>query len=92
MPISHALITLSDTTAVRIVENHNQPHDVILHNHTKSSNEYIYVGGPNVSDTNAMHIDPGQTIYLKLPPRDELWAVSDPDGLQVGVTDIRKGP
>lgn len=92
MPISSALITLSDTTATRIVENHNQPHDVILHNHTKSSNEYIYVGTSSVTTTNAMHIDPGQTIYLKLPPGDDLWAVSDPDGLEVGVTDIRKGP
>lgn len=92
MPVVSALITLSNVTAVRIVENHNQPHDVILHNHSKSSNNFIYVGGPDVTTTNAMHIDPGQTIYLKLPPRDELWAVSNPNGLQVGVTDIRKGP
>ena len=91
MPIASALITLSSGTAVRIVENHHMPHDVILHNHTKSSNEYIYVGGPSVTTTNAMHIDPGQTIYLTMRPGDELWAVSDPSGLKVGVTDIRKG-
>jgi hypothetical protein len=37
-----------------------------------------------------MHIDPGQTVYLTLEPGDRLFAVSDPDGLEVGVTDIRK--
>ena len=90
MPIVTALITLSDTTPTKIVTNHQMAHDVILHNHTKSSNEYIYVGNANVTTTNAMHIDPGQTIYLTMRPGDELWAVSNPDGLQVGVTDIRK--
>jgi hypothetical protein len=43
-----------------------------------------------VSTTNSMHIDPAQTIYLTLQPGDRLFAVSDPNGLQIGVTDIRK--
>lgn len=90
MPIIHSLVTLSGT-AIKVVTNHHMPHHVILHNATKSSNEYIYVGNANVSTTNSMHIDPGQTIYLDLPPGDELWAVSDPSGLELGVTDIRQG-
>jgi len=37
-----------------------------------------------------MHIDPGQTIYVTLRPGDELWGLSDPNGLNVGVLDVRK--
>jgi hypothetical protein len=66
------------------------PHDVILHNMTKSSNAYIFYGGADVSTTSAPHIDPGETIQFTLRPGDRLFAVSDPDGLVVGVMDIRK--
>jgi hypothetical protein len=78
------------TAATEIVGHDNMPHDVILHNMTKSSNNYIFFGGPDVSTTNSPHIDPGETIQFTLGPEDRLYAVSDPAGLVVGVMDIRK--
>lgn len=91
MPITHSLITLSSGTATRIVGADNMPHSVTLHNMTKSSNEYIHFGGDSsVGTANSPHIDPGDTLQLDLGPNDELWAVSDPNGLEVGVLDIRK--
>ena len=91
MPIRNALITLSDTTPTQIVGADNMPHDVILHNMTKSSNEYIFITGSSATaGTATIHMDPGQTLYMTLQPDDEIWAVSDPDGLDVGVLDIRK--
>lgn len=68
------------------------PHDVILHNQTKSSNEYIWVAGGSAEAGTAsgLQIDPGETIYMTLPPNDELWARSTPNGLVVDVMDIRK--
>jgi hypothetical protein len=89
MTILHSQVTLG-TAATEIVGHDNMPHDVILHNMTKSSNEYIYFGGSAVSTTNAPHIDPGETIQFTLGPEDRLFAVSDPAGLVVGVMDIRK--
>ncbi len=89
MPIQHRQVTLG-TAATEIVGHDNMPHDVILHNMTKSSNEYIFFGGSAVSTTNAPHIDPGQTIQFTLRPGDRLFAVSDPAGLVVGVMDIRE--
>ena len=89
MAIVTRQVTLG-TAATEIVGHDNMPHDVILHNMTKSSNEYIFFGGPNVSTTNAPHIDPGETIQFTLGPDDRLFAVSDPAGLVVGVMDIRK--
>lgn len=88
--ILHRQVILGGTVATEIVGNDNMPHDVILHNMTKSSNEYIYYGGSAVSTTNAPHIDPGETLSLTLQPEDRLFAISDPGGLVVGVIDIRK--
>ena len=89
MTVIHRQVTLG-TAATEIVGHDNMPHDVILHNMTKSSNEYIFFGGANVSTTNSPHIDPGETIQFTLGPEDRLYAVSDPAGLVVGVMDIRK--
>ena len=89
MTIVHSQVTLG-TAAIEIVGHDNMPHDIILHNMTKSSNSYIFYGGSAVSTTNAPHIDPGETIQFTLGPEDRLFAVSDPAGLVVGVMDIRK--
>ena len=86
----HSQVTLG-TAATEIVGHDNMPHDVILHNMEKSSNQYVYVGGSGVSTTNSIHIDPGENLYMTLQPGDRLWALSDPTGLELGVIDIRKG-
>jgi heme/copper-type cytochrome/quinol oxidase subunit 2 len=65
------------------------PQEVTLHNMTKSSNEYIYIGPSTVTTTNSIHIDPGETLTINLASNDDLWAVSDPSGLVVGVLAVR---
>jgi hypothetical protein len=85
MALATAQFTLSATTPTKIVEPSVMPQFVTLHNLTKSSNSYIYYGGANVSTTNSPHIDPGETIKFQLLPSEELYAVSDPNGLKVGV-------
>ena len=92
MPLVSIMVVCSDTTAQRIVGADNMPHRAVLHNATKSSNEYIYIGGSSATagTANGMHIDPGQTLYVDLAPNDELWATSDPDGLEVQVLDMRR--
>ena len=90
MPVTQAQYTLTLGTAIRIVAPDVMPHDVVLHNMTKSSNEYIFVGNSEVSVGSGVHIDPGETLQMTLQPNDDLWAVSDPGGLEVGVVDIRK--
>ena len=92
MAIMNRQVTLSNTVATQIVGADNMPHDVILHNSSKSSNNYIWVaGGSAAAGTGtAMHIDDADTIYMTLQPDDELWAISTPSGLIVHVTDIRK--
>ena len=92
MAIINRHVTLSNTVAKQIVGADNMPHDVILHNSSKSSNNYIWIAGGSATagTANAMHIDHADTIYMTLQPDDELWAISTPSGLIVHVTDIRK--
>ena len=90
MPVTSAVFTLSDTTATQIVGPDNMPQAVRLHNMTKSSNEYVHVGPSTVTTTNSIHIDPGDNLSIELRPGDDLWGVSDPDGLDVGVLVVTK--
>jgi hypothetical protein len=90
MPIVSAVFTLSDTTATKIVEPDVMPHQVTVHNMTKSSNQFVHLGGSDVTTSNSIHIDPGETLTITFGPGDELYAVSNPNGLVVGVLDVRK--
>ena len=85
MTIHNEQITLSDTTATLVVEADNNEQEVHLHNMTKSSNDYIFLGNADMTLTNSIHIDPGETVTYRIPPGDELYAMSDPDGLELGV-------
>ena len=85
MTLATAQFELDNLTPTKIVSPSVNPQFVTLHNLTKSSNEFVYYGGANVSTTNAPHIDPGETIKLQLLPLEELYAVSDPADLMVGV-------
>jgi hypothetical protein len=85
MTLATAQFELDNLTPTKIVSASVNPQFVTLHNLTKSSNEYIYYGGANVSTTNSPHIDPGDTLKLQLLPLEELYAVSDPADLVVGV-------
>jgi LysM repeat protein len=85
MSLTSNVFTLSNVTATKIVDTWNTPQRVTLHNMTKSSNEYVHYGPSTVTTTNSIHIDPGETVNLLVAPGDTLWAVSDPNGLEVGV-------
>lgn len=85
MPLLSKVHTLSETTPTQIVDPSVMPQKVTLHNMNKSSNEYVFIGGPTVSVNNAIHIDPGETVSYQLGPLESLHAVSEPGGLIVGV-------
>jgi len=84
MPIYNNLVTLG-TAAQMVVPPRNMGQEVHLHNMTKSSNEYIHVGGPGITVNNSVHMDPGQSMVITLGPGDDLYALSDPSGLELGI-------
>jgi hypothetical protein len=83
--ITSAQYTLTLGTPTLVVPPHPQWQRVTLHNATKSSNEYIFIGPQGVSVTTGLHLDPAQTVQLKLSANEEIWAVSDPGGLELHV-------
>lgn len=92
MPVKSSVFTLSDTTATKIVEAHHMTQRVTMHNMTKSNNQFVHFGPSTVTTANSVHIDPGETLTITLGPKDELFAVSDPDGLEVGVFAVTQLP
>lgn len=90
MPITHNLYTLSSGSATLVVAPNTQPQQVYLHNATKSSNEYIYIGTQTVGTANSIHLDPGESLTVQLGPGDDLWAISDPNGLKLGVMVVKQ--
>ena len=91
MSITNAQYTLSNVTPTEIVSPSVMPQLVVIHNLTKSNNHYIYYGNSTVTTTNAPHIDPGETVQFRLLPLETLFAVSDPNGLPVGVMVQKQG-
>lgn len=89
MPIEHNLYTLGTAPSL-VVQNDNMPQEVHLHNMTKSSNEYIYIGGPTVGTANSLHLDPGESMQLTIRPGDQIYALSQPSGLELGVLVVKK--
>jgi len=85
MSLTSNSFTLSNVTPKQIVETWHTPQRVVLHNMSKSSNNFVHFGPETVSTTNSIHIDPGETVNLLVVPGDTLWAVSDPNGIKVGV-------
>jgi hypothetical protein len=90
MPIVSERHTLSNTTPIKVVSGSTQSQLVQLHNGTKSSNEYIIIGNTNVTITTGYHIDNAESIQITLGPGDDLWAVSDPNGLVLHVLAVKQ--
>jgi len=78
------------TAATLIVPAFHNAQEVHLHNMTKSSNQYIFVGSSAVGTANSIHIDPGDDLSFYLPAGDSIYAISNPSGLDVGVLVLRK--
>lgn len=89
MPLTSKTVTLNNLTPTLIVDADNMVQEVHLHNMTKSSNQYIHFGGADMALANSIHIDPGESLTIRLFPTDRLFGMSDPTGLVVGVLNSR---
>lgn len=85
MPIHNSLFTLSDTEATLVVPMDSMTQRVTLHNNERNPNRHIHFGNENMTLENSLRIDRGETLNLELGPGDELFAMSDGDGYELGV-------
>ena len=83
-------VTLSNVTPTKIVQASQNPQRVYLHNMSKSSNNFVHLGNADMTLLNSVHIDPGESLTIELMQNDELFAMSDPDGIKVGVLNVRQ--
>jgi hypothetical protein len=88
--ILHNRYTLTAGTPTEVVSPAIQRQVAHLHNLSKSSNNYIYLGSETVSTANSIHLDPGESKEITLEPLDTIWAVSDPSGIDLGVLIVRQ--
>lgn len=89
MPLSSKTVTLNNLTPTLIVDADNMVQEVHLHNMTKSSNQFVHLGGSDMTLANSIHMDPGESLTIRLFPTDQLFGMSNPTGLAVGVLNIR---
>lgn len=91
MPIYTSQHTLGTATPVLVVRSHHMAQDVVIQNLNKSSNEFAYIGGSDVSVDKSLHINPSDTIQLKLQPGDVLYGIASHQDLKVGVIQSLQG-
>ena len=82
---THALTTLSSTTATRLTPNGlHSGMDITIQNVHESAT--VYIGGEGVTSSNyGYRLLAGNAISFELPGRDALYAISGTNGTQVAV-------
>ena len=82
---SHALTTLSNSTATRLTPSGiHSGLDITIQNVHASA--YVYVGGEGVTTSSyGYRLSPGSAISFELPGRDALYATTDTNNSQVAI-------
>jgi hypothetical protein len=94
VPVHNQIFTLSNITPTKIVAAHGMNQEVHLNNLVASASDVlgslalIFIGNENVNLTNSIRLDRGESKVIKLGPGDELFAVSNPSSLLLGVLRI----
>jgi hypothetical protein len=90
---SHALTTLSSSTATRLTPNGvHSGIDITIQNVDETA--YVYIGGEGVSTSNyGYRIAPGHAISWELPGKDALYAISNTNNSKLAVikTNLESG-
>ena len=84
----HSIISLSDTESTRVSSRPTHSgEDITIQN--IDSEAVVYLGNSNVSTTNyGFRLTPGAAWSVELPPKDEIFAVSETDGSKVAVLKV----
>ena len=82
---SHALTTLSSSTATRLTPARlHSGMDITIQN--VHATAYVYVGGEGVTTSSyGYRLSPGSAISFELPGRDALYATTDTNNSQVAI-------
>ena len=83
MATTHALVTLSNTTATRLTpEGLHSGMDITIQNVHASA--VVYIGGEGVTSSDyGYKLIAGSAVAWELPGRDELYAITDTNGSKI---------
>lgn len=85
MPIDIDSYTVGTATAVKVVPADPMEQNALIHNNS-TGEAVIYIGGSDAVTTNTgTLITAEERISVDLGAGDELWAISDTDGINVRV-------
>jgi hypothetical protein len=82
---SHALTTLSNSTATRLTpDGVHSGIDITIQNIHASA--YVYIGGEGVTSSSyGYRLNPGSAISFELPGRDAIYAITNTNNSQIAV-------
>lgn len=85
MPIDTDSYTVGTASAVLVVPANNMEQNALIHNNSTNSAN-IYIGGTDqVGTATGTLLTPEERISIDLGPGDEVYAISDTDGINVRV-------
>lgn len=68
-----ANFTLNDTTPVKILDSQNFEQHIYVHNEVAGA---IYVGGSDVTATSGFHLGNHESLEIRVPQDNELYAIT----------------
>ena len=82
---THGLITLSNSSAIRLTPNGTHSGlDITIQN--TDGEAYVYIGGNGVTESNyGYRLAPGSAWSIELSGKDSIYAISDVNGSEVAV-------
>ncbi|MFZ9703446.1 MAG: hypothetical protein ACO3B7_04545 [Candidatus Limnocylindrus sp.] len=78
------------TTSVQIATPDDNPQIVIIHDHDHTSSDDVFIGGPDVTIANGLHLPKTETITVHLDAGDSLYAVADGGSIEVHVLQTKR--
>jgi hypothetical protein len=90
MPIMTQQFTLAADVRQRVVAPDVMSQHVCIHNHEHSQNSEIFIGNSTVTISTGIHAVATQTSMITIGAGDDLWAISDTDGVEMHVLVVKQ--
>jgi hypothetical protein len=78
------------TAAIQIASPDDNPQLVIIHDHDHTSGDDVFIGGPDVTISNGLHLPKTETIQVMIDAGDSLYAVADGGSVEVHVLQVKR--
>lgn len=78
------------TAVMQISSPDDNPQLVIIHDHDHTSGDDVFIGGPDVTIENGLHLPKTETIQIMVDAGDSVFAVTDGGTVEVHVLQVKR--